>query len=225
MNHLIKDKNKLLEISFFIKIMFFLVIMILAGNKMGYRYTGFCIFEGLIILFTVNCIKNKIGHYIVGFFGSLFLGVQVLILIFGRTYLTLVMMTNLDSIEDLSGNSVLYISSAVILVLISALPAKAPELKKKMSSSGILSWVLAAELILVMYIGNEYSPFYAYLDLIHQQKEQMALQKELENIKASAGEFYKSSISNFRNKPDDLVEKPNVVILFTEGLSQNIIDD
>lgn len=225
MNHLIKDKNKLLEISFFIKIMFFLVIMILAGNKMGYRYTGFCILEGLIILFTVNCIKNKIGHYIVGFLGSLFLGVQVLILIFGRTYLTLVMMTNLDSIEDLSGNSVLYISSAVILVLISALPAKAPELKKKMSSSGILSWVLTTELILVMYIGNEYSPFYAYLDLIHQQKEQMALQKELENIKASAGEFYKSSISNFRNKPDDLAEKPNVVILFTEGLSQNIIDD
>lgn len=225
MNCVIKDKDKLLNILFYIKVILFLATMIFAGNKMGYTYTVFCIIEGLIIVFAVDGIRNKIGRYIAGFLGELLLGVQVLILIFGRTYLTLVMMTNLDSIEDLSGNSVLYISSAVILVIVSALPAKYPRLKKNVLPSVVLSWILAIELIMVMYIGNEYSPFYAYLDLLHQQKAQVELQKELENIKASAGEFYKDSLSNYRNKPEDLAEKPNIVILFTEGLSQNIIDD
>ena len=37
--------------------------------------------------------------------------------------------------------------------------------------------------------------------------------------------FYKPSVSDYVSKPDDLQEKPNIVLIFTEGLSQSIIDD
>jgi membrane-anchored protein YejM (alkaline phosphatase superfamily) len=37
--------------------------------------------------------------------------------------------------------------------------------------------------------------------------------------------FWDYADYNFRKKPDNLTENPNVVIIFTEGLSQNIVTD
>ena len=217
-------KNRIMIVLLWIKIIFWAVLFFIIEKKMGYTYALLSLIEVLVLFFICNSISNKIMRYAINVIGSILLGTQLLILVFGRTYLTLVMLTNLDSIEDLSGNGFLYITSAVLLVVISLLPVKKLSCKK-ISFPVILSWILGIELILVMCLGNSYSPFYGYLNLIQQQKNQKELERNIETLKTSAGEFYRSGIENYYGKPNDLVEKPNVVILFTEGLSQCIIDD
>ena len=207
-----------------IKCIFFLALSILAGNKMGYGYTAFALLEGIAIMFFGGSIKNNGARYIINLIGSIFLGAQLLILIFGRTFLTLVMLANLDSIEDLSGNSTLYISSAIVLIVVSLLPMK--KLKfKRISCSAVLSCVLCVELVLVMCVGSSRSPLYGYISLVQQHRDQVQLQRKLETMKASAEEFYSGEITDYYKKREDLPDKPNVVILFTEGLSQSIVDD
>lgn len=38
-------------------------------------------------------------------------------------------------------------------------------------------------------------------------------------------EFYKAGIEDFTQKPDELIDSPNVILILTEGLSQSIISD
>ena len=157
---------------------------------------------GLVAAFAelaaVFCVSNlilkkwkKTAHIVNGVLLLLF-NAQMLVLLFGGTFISQAMITNLDSLEDLGGKTFIYGTGVVLVLCISLLPSQYVDLKH-LTWSGLLSAVLALELIFTLVCGNSFSPFYAYND--------------------------------FRNKPEDLPEKPNVVIVFTEGLSQNIVED
>ena len=217
-----KDSTK--KYCQWIRILFFAILTVYVYQKMGKGYAVICVLELMIVSAAAKQIKQDRCRYIVHSVGVLLIGIQMFLLIFGRTYLTLVMVTNLASIEDISGNATAYVVSAVLLCIVSFLPVREVRYRH-VSGASVISIILVAELICTLFKGNTYSPIYAYADLISQQQEQKRMEKTVAEMGDVAGEFYKPEITNYYAKPESLPEKPNVIVIFTEGLSQNIVED
>lgn len=223
--HIIKKiAGKSTEKNVFIKYFFSIIVACVAAYRNSFYYGLFILLEIGLIFCVTNRISNKIFQYVSNCILIFFVNVQSVVLIYGRSYLTLVMIQNLESVEDLSGRAVLYIGSAMAVIIITFLPIKKIELKKISYESFTIS-LLVAELICSMVLGNKYSPFYGYLDLGFQAKEQQIMKMQANEMKVSAQEFFSADIANYIEKPKELVENPNIILIFTEGLSQNVIND
>lgn len=155
---------------------------------------------------------------------------QMTVLMFANSYITMVMLTNLDSIQALSGKAGIYIPAVLIVIALSVMPIKKIEFDK---ISNVLLVILSVGLLSVFFLffGASYSPLYGYCDLAIQQHQSIKLQKTIEESVANVedemilSEFYHMEIEDYREKDAGLVEQPNVILIFTEGLSQNIISD
>lgn len=189
------------------------------------------ILELLLIFFVTNvCTRVKAAGQIVNSILMFFYNAQMMVLIFGNSYITMLMLTNVASIESLAGKAVLYISGAVLAVVFSVLPVCGFKWKLKQNISGILM-LIALEAVFVIGAGNEYSPLYGYVKLgMQHYDKQKALQAINDALNASDAsvvdsEFLHSEIKDYIVKDETLAEQPDVILIFTEGLSQHIIDD
>lgn len=182
-------------------------------------------------LAAIFCLSNmilrrvKIPGWIVNGLLMLFYNAQMLVLLFGGTFISLVMLTNLDSLEDLGGKAAIYAFGVVFVLIISFIPICYID-PSPLNWSGILSAVLAVELVFTMTAGSGFSPFYAYRTLTNDSIASRQLTESIEGAtEDETHRFWSNEYYNYRKKPADLPEKPNIVIILTEGLSQNVIDD
>jgi membrane-anchored protein YejM (alkaline phosphatase superfamily) len=150
--------------------------------------------------------------------------IQQVVLRYGTSYVTMIMLTNLASIEDLGGRSTEYIISAVGIVIASLLPITSLHFKKHFAHT-LLTISLAMELVLVMTFGGSCSPLYGYAELAASAVEANKQEKYIQSLTDSASDFYQEEVENYVTKPANITEKPNVILIFTEGLSQQIVDD
>lgn len=182
--------------------------------------------ELVIIVFITNLLvqRNKIAGYIFNIISLFFVNAQQLVLFFGGSYTTLVMVTNLASLESLGEKLPVMLVGAVFIVIMTVLPVTAfPMIRGK--NARFLSIFLLLELILTSLYGNIYSPIFAVYRLWGDARD---YQKQLEQIKNQpniTATFYNEGIKPVRPRPENLVEKPNVILIFVEGLSQNILQD
>lgn len=217
----------LLTISTALKYLFAVGIIIFAYSQTGQLL---CLIAGLmelaiIFLFSNSLIRaNHILGWIVNGFLLLLLNIQMAVLTFGNTYISLVMMTNLDSVKDLSGQAVVYISAIAAALVLSFIPARHVG-TWKIAEARLLSLVLAAELIFTMCIGSAASPLFSYYTLIKQQIDAQTPSKNIVKGKDYTEPFHGTTITGRIKKPEALPEQPNVIAIFTEGLSQNIVTD
>ena len=152
---------------------------------------------------------------------------QILLFYFGNTYLTLLMVTNIVSIQDLKGNATIYFGGAILAIFTALLPSEQfrnLQIKKK-----VLRVILLVLIIVELSIFKTFgaiSPLTSLSRLPFQAYEQHQQYLELKELTNDAREkFYKSEIENYVELPKNLKNKPNIILIFTEGLSQNIIDD
>ena len=224
----IKDKNNI-SISNFIKVFFSIGITLYVSisNKNVY-YLIFGLLEIFTILLITNIIKSKkISNIISGILFLLY-NFQVALLILGGSFLRRIMLSNLESLEDLSGKTVLYVSSAILVIVISFLPAKKIRLNKK-NNFAFISSLIVLELIVISIMSLSFSPIGNYVVLAN---EEIEYQKNLKVIKANAEaaenlkeSFHKEEVKDYYKANHGLGEKPNIILIFTEGLSQNVISD
>lgn len=168
--------------------------------------------------------KHKIGQ-IVNNILLLFFNAQMVVMFFAYTYISMIMLSNLHSIEDLMGKAVVYGAGVLFVLLFSFLPIK-KVWKKEMVSPILFLVFLVLELAVTMNSSFLCSPFYSYVDIAKQYKQVAELNKMLENMEGvDPLTFYSDGITDYRQKDQNLSEKPNVILIFTEGLSQNIISD
>ncbi|MDO5138387.1 MAG: hypothetical protein Q4D71_08020, partial [Oscillospiraceae bacterium] len=136
-------------------------------------------------------------------------------------------MTNLDSFRNPSGNALLSIIGIIIVLILSFLPVI--DLRKvfRLRFQRVLSIILAFEIILVMAAGNKPSPLWGYITVAKNAESVMGLARNPMEIKDSMKMFFKPvSVSlAWVEKPDSLRDHPNIILIFTEGLSQSIVDD
>lgn len=151
--------------------------------------------------------------------------IQIVVLFFGNSYILLVMLTNIDSFKDLSGKVLSYGIGIILVLIFSFIPIQSIKYSGKQWVLKTLSCGLALELLVTLHYGNIYSPLYATYDLGIQKYAQIKLKNSLISKENMTLEFLKGGISDSRTKCQDLVEQPNVILIFTEGLSQDIISD
>lgn len=166
-----------------------------------------------------GCIVNDILCFL--------FNVQQAVMHFGLSYLTYIMLTNLSSAEDLGGRAFEYLMACVLVLLFSFLPIRRI-LKKNINVSSLLSISLAAELVFVMIFGSGYSPLFAYATLGMQVKENAEKTAYIRSQPNKTKEFYQDSVMDGTagQKLSTLsTDQPNVILIFTEGLSQSVIED
>ncbi len=220
-------KQKLTMIFMVLKYLFSLILIAL--TYVVIKSKGTVVISGLELLMIALLTNALAGRHlrlarIVNDILILLLNIQLISLFFGGDFITLVMLTNVSSIEDLSGKFVVYGLGVFLILLFSFLPIRYVRMNI-VSSSTLLAAVLAAELALTMMFGTDNSPFYHYYSLARDVKEYWDLQRQLASMPDQTEEFYKTRVDQYMNKPDSLPEQPNIIVIFAEGLSSNIVND
>ena len=210
-----------------IKYAFSLALVILAAfstHSKKIALAGFL--ELFIIVFLTNMLlpkKPKLIRWLSGFVILLF-NAQLLVLYFGGSFISLIMLTNIPSLQGLAGRAFLYGVAALIVIAVSFFPlCEIPTGKMPSANLTVIGLILL--LGFTMIFGSTSSPLFGYYALGREFKDYRAMQREVSSTENVTASFYQWGIRSFIDKPADLPEKPNIVLVMTEGLSQRIIED
>lgn len=190
-------------------------------------YAITCLSEMIVIFLLSEILINRfpIWGQIFNFITLLLLNIQLTVLYFSGTYLSLAMVNNLNSVQDLSGKFSVYIPFVIVLLISTAIPAKEINLSVKKMGFGCISLLFVQILISGICNVAYCSPT---VSLMHLGK-QYVQQKEIDKIVAAHDvwnhEFYCNGVENYVQRPDSLPDSPNIILIFTEGLSQSVISD
>lgn len=225
-------KNKLFMAQIF-KYVFFLILFL----QVTYIYTkpililvGFV--ELALVLLASGYIvsRNKLLGYLINFFLLLIIGIEIIVYRFSGNYVSLIMVTNLESIQGISGKTILYLLYIIPFIVALCIPTPKIEGRfyKSFSKCGLVCVLLFTEFV-VWNSGGNASPIENSILLFRN----IYARQEMYNKIAQSGNsdfgmldsmFYKETIGDYISFPLQR-QNPDVVLIFTEGLSQNIIDD
>lgn len=222
-----KRKTILIILKYLIPILIYISSVFWSDSK---TYMAFGVLEILLVATLTELSlrffkKGRIITYILNSLFMLLINAQAVCLFFGRSFLTIVMLSNIESIEDLSGNAFEYIIGVIIVLILSFLPITTLKKFLKLKYQRVLNTILILELILAMAFGRNSSPLWGYINVAASAKAVSDLARNSSGNKESADKFYKQGISDSITKPDTLPDRPNIILIFVEGLSQSIIDD
>lgn len=217
-----------------LKYIFPIVFMLMAF--FNHRNVHYIIIEALELLAIISLTnlflpRLRFAQLLNNIFMLLF-NIQLAVLFFGNTYISMIMLSNLHSLEDLEGKIVVYLFGVLLVLIFSFLPIKEINIDGK-TGPILLAVFLGAEIVLGAMSSFTYSPLFSYYDIARQfleiQHMKEDLRKEItlseEESNALLNKYYKDGIAGYVDKDAALVEKPNVIVIFTEGLSQNVISD
>ena len=211
----------------FLKIGFSLIITFYAGcflKNIYYILFGIC--EIFLIVLISNFIINKFRIFgkIINDILFLLYNINYVVLIFGGSFVTFIMINNLSSLEDLKGKMVIYIFGIVLVLLFSFLPFYKIKINTKKNILVCVE-ILLLEIILTLLYSNSYSSFCNYILLIQQEIRYINLQNYIKNSNHDKNIFLKQGVDDYINYNNNFAKNPNVIVIFTEGLSKNIIND
>lgn len=225
-------KNKL-RIAQFFKYIFFLVLFL----QVTYMYKKtILILVGLVELTLILLASgylvsiNKILGYLINCILLLIIGIEIIVYRFAGNFVSLIMVTNLESIQGISGKAILYLLYIIPFIVALCIPTPKIEGRfyKSFSKCGLVCVLLLMEFI-IWNSGENASPIENSILLFRNIYARQARYNKIAQSGNSDFEmldsmFYKDTIGNYVSSP--LQKKnPDVVLIFTEGLSQNIIDD
>lgn len=225
-------KNKLFMAQIF-KYVFFLILFL----QVTYIYTkpililvGFV--ELALVLLTSGYIvsRNKLLGYLINFILLLIIGIEIIVYRFAGNYVSLIMVTNLESIQGISGKTILYLLYIIPFIVALCIPTPKIEGRfyKSFSKCGLVCVLLFTEFV-VWNSGGNASPIENSILLFRniyarQERYNKIAQSGNSDFGMLDSMFYKDTIGNYISFPWQK-QNPDVVLIFTEGLSKNIIDD
>lgn len=180
--------------------------------------------------------KSRIAGLLWNDIGILILNIQFTVLRFAGSYISVIMLTNVDSIQALRGKWQSYLFAGTIAVAAGILPVICTIGRStgvRRLRVAVIAAAAAATVDVVMIASgvDSFSPVWSLAmlgsDLYAREKLQAEIAEKMGGSTADSAlaEFYKAEIGDFYQKPAVLQDDPNIILIFTEGLSQNIIDD
>lgn len=229
---------------FLIKYLFSLIISLLAiSSTKDFGYTIISLIELSLIFFLSNFFIKRF-QVITQIFNSVLLllyNTQILVLNFGTSYVTLTMVDNISSWEALGGRAFIYGFAILLLLFFSFLPINKIELLdtskfKRASLQDDPIWkfqdlifvilILVFELIVLQFLPLKMSPTVSTYNLVQDKIEFEKVKREtLTKSEKLKQKFLKDGVQDYVKKPSNLPDKPNIILIFTEGFSHHIIDD
>ena len=225
-------KNKLFMAQIF-KYVFFLILFLQVTciyTKPILILVGFVELALVLLVSGYIVSRNKLLGHLINFILLLIIGIEIIVYRFAGNYVSLIMVTNLESIQGISGKTILYLLYIIPFIVALCIPTPKIEGRfyKLFSKCGLVCILLFTEFA-VWNSGGNVSPIENSILLF---RNIYARQERYNKIEQSGNSdfgmldsmFYKDTIGNYISFP--LQKKdPDVVLIFTEGLSQNIIDD
>lgn len=204
-----------------------LLIFLIYTVADNYVYAIICFFEMFIIICLSDILMKRfnIGGKIFNFITLLLMNVQLTVFYFSGTYLSLAMVNNLNSVQDLSGKYSIYIPFIIVLLISTAIPAKKTNLSIKRVGVAFIILFSLEILISNVWQASNCSPTISLVNLARQYMQQKELECLVLDNNADRNIFYNEESGDYIQKPDELPESPNIILIFTEGLSQSIISD
>ncbi|KHD45434.1 sulfatase-like hydrolase/transferase [Streptococcus hongkongensis] len=222
------DTNKIL-ISTLIKYSFTVILLLMVLFSTSNSKVFYIGLIELGLIFIISELILAVNFYIANILNVILLflfNIELIIQILGRTYLTSNMLSNLDSLEALKGHAVLYVFSALITIVFSLLPVGKYCQKFKYL---ILTFFLLLSLEIGMIVNKKVdtTPLLNYYSISNNYFKRFVMLERIKkhDIVSVNEEFRNLDITNAINKPEELSEKPNIILIFTEGLSESILHD
>ena len=215
-----------------IKVLFSILFTIYSG--IVYKEINIIIFGLLdisIIVYISNIVisKNKlIGNIVSNLLYLLYNG-NVCVYLFGSELVNRIMLTNLDSLNQLSGNAFKYAVGVLLVLVMSLYPIKNRNKNNKQSIILLFVTIIVSTGLIFMFKENKnyknFSPIGDYYKLVSDSIEYQTIKNKNSNIDLDKIVFYQEDIDNYYIKDNELVDKPNIILIFTEGLSYSPIFD
>ena len=165
-------------------------------------------------------ILGHVAHFLLLFIYN----AQMLVMYFGNSYITLLMLTNLVSLEDLSGHFGNYMLLIVPMGVILLLPTPVLVTGKRWGLTVL--GVAGLWLCTLLLFGPQNSPLISACGLLRDHIDHQRMRASLDSEDESdAMRYYHAGVDDYRARPKALKEMPNVLLIFVEGLSQNVVED
>ena len=217
-----RDKKTIVKYSFSL-----ILCLLTAVNTSDFCYVLISVSEVIIVFAITEIIVSK-NAKIANAFNILFLFIintENIVLCMAGERVRLIMLENISSFRGLSGYLLVYCICAILLLVFSCLPIKSVMKTESNGSMYLLSAVLLFELCFTLCVGNQYSPVYSVEALREEYQSQRELALSVEGQPDMTNKFYKEGIESYIDIKATDSDTPNIVIIFAEGLSQNIIED
>ena len=209
------------------KYIFSLLLMLLSlKTSADFTYVLFGAAEMVLVFLLSELLikRNATAAYLLNSILLLLLNIQFGILLFSGAFLQPIMLSNVLSVRMLEGKLVRFCLTALLVLGFSFIPIYAVSWSRS-SIRGFLSSALAVELVMTMVFGSIFSPFYGIADTIGKEIGSARDRRRIGQMSRDEERFLKSGILQYRAKPDTIGDRPNIILIFTEGLSQEIISD
>ncbi len=215
-------------VKFALPVVYSLIALRLTGSPQ------FClaVLAECIVAFLLSNVIASWNAVVSWFTGVLLLFVvyaQSLVLLFTGGYVKLIMLTNLDSIEAIEGRAAQYIAMVVISLVVMLLPIR--YIRFGFVKHGVvLMLVCLLAVCWVPFVLREYSSYGNLFTLVRKVQLKNETEERIRgmtdsNVEELLTEFYSESVGDGVSRPSNLDSAPNVVLIFTEGLSMNVVMD
>ena len=143
---------------------------------------------------------------------------ELCVLFFGNSFITLIMVESLYNIKDLEGKAFVYGLGIALTVIFSVLPIRPAELGKIHMSVIIAGITIALGIVIAFPLidAGPYSPSGGYVTLIMQHLEKVRLKKMMAEYSADEGE-QRSAVSSDKLPP---VKKPDTTVSTNSGIKK-----
>lgn len=182
-------------ITLILKYIFSVLFIVMAVTvRKDVTYLLFGISELLLIFCISDYLIGKSRWFnFVNAILMLLFNAQSCVLYFGNSYITKVMLDNLDNLQDLEGRAGLYIAGVLLVVLFSVLPINHVN-KHNFYSGRAIPVLLLLEFIFLNCYKESYTPVMGYMALYDQYEEQKMLKDMMNQYKeevadVSEGEY------------------------------------
>ena len=219
-------KDRIREALVVIKYLFSVYVTLMAFQTRHSRLYLICSLlelAGIIGISNLILMKNRwVGHG-VHFLLLLIYNVQTLIVYFSGSFLSLIMLGNVVFIKDLQGKFLYYLKMIFPMLAVTCIPAV--RLKRSRLRVVVLSALVLMGGVGILASKAVHSPTGQLVSLYNDSRSYRDMIKKAGSVDSDGTEFFKPEIAGYISKPDALPENPNVILIFAEGLSKNIIHD
>lgn len=176
----------------------------------------------LYLLVQLLPLKWSVARYITSFISTLLFLINLGVVAFSGTFTTYIMWNNLENLSALGSSLLLYLFAIVLVVMISLLPIYSLRFN---NIGKLVSFTFIVLIYIFMGIFGSKTPFLGWKDFVKEYYEVVRLTVNLGENSNDKQRVYKTfERSNVENGVKTNLNKPNIIIIFTEGFSSEIMD-
>lgn len=226
-NFSFKEKAARRTLLTIIKFIFAAVLTVLAyftAKEPAYLVVGLIELALIFVIYNL-LVDTKIVFRILADLLFFIYVAQMLVLYFGNSFVTLTMLKNVQFLQDLGGRAVAYILGTVIVLAIVFMPGQ--NILHKLNKKILLAPVIILLIVEIALHGSykRFSPVQSFGTIFASEIRYQKVKRASVNPEIARESYYRSSFEDGIKKPTDLPENPNIIVIFTEGLSSNVIYD